>query len=108
MLPNSPIMRSTCMSDTIDTLQAKMEAAARALDFEEAKRLRDMISLMRSGATAAEVEQADLSGIERQQPGAMGLGTSRQRVTPPLGWKPPQKPDLMTKGQNSRHGRRQK
>jgi len=28
------------MTDTIETLQARMGAAARALDFEEAKRLR--------------------------------------------------------------------
>lgn len=95
------------MTDTIETLQARMDAAARALDFEEAKRLRDMISLMRSGATATDAERADLSGIERQQPGAMGLGTSRQRVTPPQGWKPPAKPDPMTNGKSSRRGRRQ-
>lgn len=96
------------MTDTIETLQARMDAAARALDYEEAKRLRDMISLMRSGATAADAEQADLSGIERQQPGAMGLGTRRQRVTPPKGWKPPAKPDPMTSGQHAPRGRRQK
>ncbi|BBF68797.1 hypothetical protein SBA_ch1_09970 [Sphingomonas bisphenolicum] len=59
-----------------------MDAAVHASDFEEAKRCRDMISLMRSGVTAAEAERADLSGMERQQPGAMGLGTSRQRATP--------------------------
>lgn len=104
---NSPVVRFFFMTDTIDTLQARMDAVARALDYEEAKRLRDMISLIRSGATAADAEQADLSGIERQQPGAMGLGTSRQRVTPPRGWKPPAKPDPMTNGHNSRRGCRQ-
>lgn len=105
-MPNAPVMRSPYMTDTIETLQAIMDAAARALDFEEAKRCRDMISLMRRGATATEAERADLSGIERQQPGAMGLGTSRQRVTPPPGWKPPAKPDLMTTGETTRRGRR--
>jgi hypothetical protein len=84
------------MTDTIETLREKMEAAARAMDFEEAKRLRDRIILMRGGATAAEAEQADVSGLSRQRPGAMGLGTSQQRMTPPPGWKPPPKPDLHT------------
>jgi hypothetical protein len=90
------------MTDTIETLRERMEAAAEALDFEEAKRLRDRISLMRGGATAAEAEQADGSGLMRQRPGAMGLGTSQQRVAPPVGWKPPPKPDSLTRGRGSR------
>lgn len=90
------------MSETLQDLQLKMDAAARALDFEEAKRCRDKISLIRGGATAADAEQADLSGVVRQQPGAMGLGSSQQRVTPPQGWKPPPKPDPMTSGQTAR------
>lgn len=89
------------MSETIPELQRKMDAAARALDFEEAKRCRDKISLMRGGATASEAENADLLGVERQQPGAMGLGTSQQRVTPPEGWKPQPKPDPMTSGKTA-------
>lgn len=83
-----------------------MTAAAAALDFEEAKRCRDRISLMRGGATAADAERADLSGIARQQPGAMGLGTSQQRATPPAGWQPPEKPDPMTAGRSRRRTRR--
>jgi hypothetical protein len=90
------------MSDTIETLRERMEAAAAALDFEEAKRLRDRISLMRGGATAAEAEQADAAGLTRQRAGAMGLGTSQQRVQPPPGWKPPSKPDPLTRGRGSR------
>ncbi len=86
------------MTDTIEALEERMEAAVRSLDFEEAKRCRDKIALMRGGATASEAEQADTSGLLRQQPGAMGLGTSQQRITPPPGWKPPPKPDLMTSG----------
>jgi hypothetical protein len=88
--------------DTIQTLRERMEAAAQALDFEEATRLRDRISLMRGGATAAEAEQADVSGLMRQRPGAMGLGTSQKRVEPPIGWKPPRKPDPLTRGRGSR------
>jgi hypothetical protein len=90
------------MTDTIQSLRERMEAAAAALDFEEAKRLRDRISLMRGGASAAEAEQADESGLVRQRPGAMGLGTSQQRFEPPAGWKPPPKPDPMTRGRGSR------
>ena len=92
------------MAETIDTLRQKMEAAAEALDFEEARRLRDRIALIRGGATPAEAEAADLSGLARQKPGAMGLGTSQQRVDPPAGWKPPPKPDPMTRGRGT--GRR--
>ncbi len=73
-----------------------MEAAAAALDFEEARRLRDRISLMRAGATAEQAAEADLSGMTRQKPGAMGLGTSRQRVAPPPGWTPPAKPAFLS------------
>lgn len=90
------------MTETLQSLQKRMEAAAEALDFEEAKRCRDKISLIRDGATAAEAEEADFSGLVRQQPGAMGLGTSQQRITPPPGWKPPPKPDPMTAGHSKR------
>ena len=92
------------MTDPSETLRQRMEAAAAALDFEEARRLRDQITLIRGGATAADAEAADLSGVTRQRPGAMGLGTSQQRVEPPAGWKPPPKPDPMTRGRGN--GRR--
>ena len=91
-------MRWVAMSKTIEELQSDMEAAARALNFEEARRIRDRINLMRGGADANEAAQADTSGLVRQQPGAMGLGTSRQRPVPPPNWKPPPKPDLNTSG----------
>lgn len=93
------------MTETIQTLREQMEAAAQALDFEEARRLRDRINLMRGGASATEAEQADASGLTRQRPGAMGLGTSRQGVEPPVGWKPPEKPDLLTRNSRKRDGR---
>lgn len=69
--------------DELADLQARMEAAAAALDFEEARRLRDRISLLRGGADAAAAASADTAGLTRQQPGAMGLGSSQQRVSPP-------------------------
>ena len=77
----------------IEALRRQMEAAAAAMDFETASRLRDQISVLRGGG-----ESADTSGLTRQQPGAMGLGTSQQRMTPPPGWVKPKKPDPMTKG----------
>jgi len=92
------------MSDQAERLRQRMEAAAAALDFEEARRLRDRISLAR-GARDADDAEPDLSGLERQRPGAMGLGTSQQRVTPQEGWRPPAKPDPMTRGRSTRRRR---
>lgn len=90
------------MADTLEMLHLKMEAAAQALDFEEAKRLRDRINLIRGGATAAEADAADVSGLQRQRPGAMGLGTSQGRIEPPADWVPPRKPDPLTRGGRTR------
>jgi hypothetical protein len=84
------------MTDAIEDLQRRMDEAANDLDFEEASRLRDRISMMQSGASEVEAARTDTSGLVRQQPGAMGLGTSQQRVAPPPGWKRPPKPDLKT------------
>ncbi len=83
------------MTDSIEALRQQMEAAAAAMDFERASQLRDRINLLRGGAGEEAALAADTAGLTRQQPGAMGLGTSRQRVEPPKGWKPPKKPDLM-------------
>jgi len=93
------------MDDTIEDLRKRMEAAAQAMDFEEAQRLRDRINLIRGGASSEDAERADTTGLTRREPGKMGLGTSQQRVTPPPGWKPPRKPDPMTRGHNRRRGR---
>lgn len=79
-----------------------MDEAAAALDFEEAGRCRDMLNALRAGASASEVEAAGGAGLRRQEPGAMGLGTSRQQVTPPAGWRAPPKPDPMTTGRPRR------
>ena len=93
------------MTDTIEALRLRMEAAAEAMDFEEARRLRDRIALLRGGADVGAAAAADTAGIDRQQPGRMGLGSSQQRVTPPPGWTRPAKPDPMTSGHGRRRGR---
>lgn len=89
------------MTDRLAELQARMDAAVAALDFEAAAALRDEISILRATAGDGAV---DTRGLTRQQPGAMGLGTSQARPVRPEGWVPPKKPDPMTKGR----GRRQK
>ncbi|WP_116092587.1 UvrB/UvrC motif-containing protein [Sphingomonas crusticola] len=89
------------MTDKIQQLRVRMEEAAAALDFEEARRLRDQLSIARGGGAGDDAE-ADVSGLTRQQPGRMGLGTSQQRMTPPPGWRPPAKPDPMTRGRGKR------
>lgn len=84
------------MQSRIDDLEQAMYRAAEAMDFEEARRLRDEINLLRGGASAAEASRADTSGLTRQKSGAMGIGTSQPTPVRPTGWKPPRKPDPMT------------
>ena len=86
------------MSETIGDLERQMSAAATALDFEQARRLRDRINLLRGGADPNDAAQADTSGLTRQKSGAMGIGTSQARPVKPEGWRPPRKPDPMTSG----------
>lgn len=107
MAPEAGPARSGLMEVTIEILQQQMDDAVAALDFETAGRCRDMINAMRGGATAAEAEAANFAGLTRQAPGAMGLGTSQQKLTPPAGWRAPPKPDPMTAGR-SRRGRASK
>jgi len=86
------------MSGEISDLQQRMDAAAKAMDFEEARRLRDQINLLRGGANAHDASQTDTSGLTRQKSGAMGIGTSQSKPVAPDGWRPPKKPDPMTSG----------
>lgn len=92
----------------LDKLRLAMERAAAAMDFEEASRLRDRISVLRLTDGEAEIEGVDIdtSGLTRQQPGAMGLGTSQQTMTPPDGWVRPKKPDPLTANRSRRPGSR--
>jgi Helicase subunit of the DNA excision repair complex len=84
--------------EQMERLQRAMHDAAAKGDFEQAAQLRDRISLLRGRPRSEPLDDFDPSGLVRQQPGAMGLGTSRQHVDPPAGWKPPKRPDPMTKG----------
>lgn len=74
---------------TADELREDMEAAAAALDFERAGRLRDRLSILRmTGADPGE----DMPALTRQRPGAMGIGTSQSHPDRPEGWTPPVRP----------------
>lgn len=79
------------MATTRETLERQMQAAAAAGEFELAAKLRDELRALADVDTARET-----GDLHRQQPGAMGLGTSRQAVEPPPGWVPPKRPDPMT------------
>jgi hypothetical protein len=86
------------MGTLIDELEREMMAAAESMDFENARRLRDQINLIRGGATPEEAARADTSSLSRQKSGAMGIGTSQSTPVKPPGWKPPRKPDTLTAG----------
>jgi hypothetical protein len=90
------------MEENIAELIRQMATAVENLNFEEARRLRDQINLIRGGASAAEASRADTTDLLRQQPGAMGIGTNHPRPERPAGWKVPPKPDLMTSGRRKR------
>jgi hypothetical protein len=83
---------------TLAELERAMQDAADALDFEAAQQLRDRLAITRQTGT----DPGDTAGLSRQQPGAMGIGTSRSRVETPEGWVKPVKPDPMTKGRGRR------
>ena len=76
------------MATNRDRLEAEMHAAAAANDFERAARLRDALRAL----------DFDPAEIHAQVPGAMGIGTQHPKPERPSGWKPPRKPDPMTKG----------
>lgn len=86
------------MNSQIPELERRMRAAAEDYNFEEARRLRDQINLVRGGATPEEAARADTSDLSRQKSGAMGIGTNKSKPVMPKGWHAPKKPDPMTAG----------
>lgn len=88
---------------TLAELHDAMTAAAERQDFEEARRLRDLIALARQ--TGADPDTIADAGLIRQQPGAMGIGTSVARPTRPDGWVKPKKPDPLTRNTGRKRDR---
>jgi hypothetical protein len=75
----------------IEALTAEMQKAAAAEDFEKAARLRNEIAALKGEADGG-------SPLVRQPPpGEMGLGTHIPVAQRPKNWRPPRKPDPMTK-----------
>lgn len=89
------------MATNRDTLERQMQAAAAAGKFELAAKYRDALTAL------LEADVARAAGdLYRQQPGAMGLGSSAQAVEPPPGWTPPKRPDPMTANRSRPRRRR--
>lgn len=94
------------MDATRERLRRGMDAAVAAMDFEEAARLRDQLSLLSAAPEDAVVAELDTSRMTRQRPGHMGLGTGEPTVKPPPGWTPPKRPDPMPTGVRTRRTKR--
>ena len=73
-----------------------MQEAADREDFEAAAALRNELLVLRQ-AGGGDGGGADYAGLKRPQPGAMGIGTQHPVPARPKGWKPPRKPDPMTR-----------
>ena len=91
-------------NEKLVALGKQMEAAAAAMDFEEATRLRNEMARIRGEAPVAPGDP-DTVTVSQPPPGAMGLGTQVPVRQPPKGWVKPKKPDLMTKNVKPRSGR---
>ena len=74
----------------IQALTAAMQKAAEAEDFETAAQLRNEIAALKG-----EPEGSPL--VRQPPPGEMGLGTHIPVAAWPKNWRPPRKPDPMTR-----------
>jgi hypothetical protein len=97
-------MSSRSINEKLVALGRQMEAAADAMDFEEATRLRNEIARIK-GERPVQEGDPDTVTVGQPPPGAMGLGTQVPVRQPPKGWVKPKKPDLMTKNVKPRGGR---
>nr|WP_140231116.1 UvrB/UvrC motif-containing protein [Sphingomonas japonica] len=75
-----------------------MREAAEAQDFERAAALRNRLILLRQAGQGS--AGGDFAGLQRQQPGAMGIGSQHPKPATPRDWKRPAKPDPMTRGRS--------
>lgn len=74
---------------TIVLLEKQMGDAVAREDFEEAARLRDKITEMRG--------EGGESLVRKPPPDQIGMGSGVPVVQRPRNWRPPRKPDPMTK-----------
>jgi len=88
-------MSLSAIERKIGELEKQMAAAALADDFERAAALRDEIAVLKGQAPGSQGGEVE---IRQPPPGQMGLGTHIPVAAPPKGWKPPKKPDPMTRG----------
>ena len=81
----------------IALLEAEMKSAVAAEDFEKAARLRDEIADLRG--------ERGSSLVRKPPDDQIGMGTGMPVVERPKGWRPPRKPNLMTRNVKPRRGR---
>jgi hypothetical protein len=86
-------MSMSAIERKLAELEKQMAAAAAADDFERAAALRDEIATLKGLGAASETPL-----VRQPPPGQMGLGTHVPVALPPKGWRPPKKPDPMTRG----------
>ena len=91
-------MSSRTNHERLAVLEAEMDEAAAAFDFEAAARLRDEIARLRGEGDGL---------VGQPPPGQMGLGSNAPVRQPPKGWVKPKKPDPLTRGHKGRGPGRQ-
>jgi hypothetical protein len=74
----------------IEALTAEMQEAAEAEDFETAARLRNEVAALKGEAEGSPL-------VRQPPPGEMGLGTHIPVAARPRNWRPPRRPDPMTR-----------
>lgn len=74
----------------IEALTAEMLKAAEAENYETAARLRNEIAALKGEAEGSPL-------VRQPPPGEMGLGTHLPVAARPRNWRPPRKPDPMTR-----------
>jgi DNA ligase-1 len=92
----SLVMSSRSINEKLVELERKMAAAAEAMDFEEAARLRNQIALIKGDGARVVDDGTVTVTVSQPPPGAMGLGTQVPVRQPPKGWVKPRKPDPLT------------